>query len=153
MKQQINEIRRMQQLAGILKESMEDRIDPYVQSQMDVYKNYIDVNFPMLSPNDGANTVNLLKPNPNSNTAAKFPYTLDTDKTVQALRPIMVKVGKNEGPWGMEGVESLLSEFKDFLEETIIDLSPEQLEQFGNITVREVFEGDFIPWFLSVNEI
>jgi hypothetical protein len=65
----------------------------------------------------------------------------------------MMKVGKNEGPWGIEGVEGLLSEFKDHLEETIIDLSPEQLESMKDITVRELFETEFIPWFLSANEI
>ena len=151
MKQQINEVKRMQQLAGILKEGMEDKIDPYVQSRMNVEKEYIAKNFPMLSPNDGANTVNLLKPNPDSE--AEYPYTLDIDKTIQALRPIMMKVGENEGPWGIEGVDGLLNEFKNHLEEELINISPEQFEQFRNITVREVFEGDFIPWFLYVNEI
>jgi hypothetical protein len=64
-----------------------------------------------------------------------------------------MKVGKNDVPWDIEAVEDLLNEFKEYLDEAEDNLSPEDLEQFKNITVRELFEGDFIPWFLDVNEI
>ena len=114
MKQNINEIKRMQQLAGILKENIEDEVDPFSKKYMSTIKNYINTNFQMLSPNDGANIVNVIESDPS---LEEYPYRLDKGKMAQVLRPIMMKVGENDGPWDIEAVDNLLNEFEEWLDE------------------------------------
>jgi len=124
---------------------------------------YLKQNFKMLLPDDGKELVNVIKKDKfldeddlegltkKERKVAK--YLLSARKIAKAVRPLLIKIAENNGPWLLDEVDEILVDFEESMEECIVDgdslQSMSEVKYYKNISVRELFENEFIPYIMN----
>jgi len=128
---------------------------------------YLKQNFKMLLPDDGKELVNVIKKNKlldkddliglNKKERKVAKYLLSARKIAKAVRPLLIKIAENNGPWSLSEVNEILVDFEESMEECIADgdslQTIDEVKYYKNISVRELFENEFIPYIMNVEEL
>lgn len=135
----------------------------FVGGIVQIEKDYLENNFKMLLPSDGEELVNVVEKDEcydledfeglskEGQEAAE--YILSAKEIAKAVYPLLVKIAKNNGPWLLEEVDELVMDFEEFMEECFDNEgrfeTMDEVRRYENISVRELFESEFIVYMLN----
>lgn len=139
MKQQLNEIKRMQQLAGIINESWNNADYNFDSPTLLRNLSYLRTYAPAIRKDRGLGT--------DEASQVSAPYTVA--KIVQAIKPLVAREDVYDNP---EVINDLLQEFSGWLQGNIGKYESMFIDN-PKLTARELYEQVWLDFIIEINEL